>query len=81
MSTVSTLSVCNRGTATTFRVSMAVAGAADDVKQYLYYDLPIGANDTFLATIGITLGETDVVRCYAASDNVSFNLFGIESTA
>lgn len=78
---VSSIIICNSNSSTvTFRVSVAVAGAADNVKQYLYYDLPLLANDTFIATIGCTLATTDVVRCYASSTNVSFQMFGIENT-
>lgn len=77
--TVSSITVCNRSsTATSFRVSVAIAGAADANAQYLYYDVPIGGNDTFIATIGITLGAADVVRVYATLATLSFNLFGVQ---
>jgi len=73
------LVVCNRGSgATTFRVSVAVAGAADDPKQYIYYDVTINGNDTFIATIGVTLAATDLVRVYAGNGNLTFSLFGVE---
>ena len=43
---ISTITVCNRGgTATTFRISVRVAGAADATKQYIYYDISIPKND------------------------------------
>lgn len=78
---VSTITVCNRGTVeATFRVSVAVAGAADNVQQYIYYDLPLVANDTFAATIGIALGATDVVRAYASTANLTFQVFGVQIT-
>lgn len=77
----STLTVCNRGgTATTFRVSVAVGGGATANKDYLYYDLTISANDTFTATIGMALAATDKVKVYAGNGNLSFNLFGSELT-
>lgn len=76
---ISTLVVCNRGAATTFRVSAAVAGLADTNKQYLYYDVSIPIGDTFVATIGITLAATDVVRAYAGHAQVSINIFGLEA--
>ena len=77
--TVSTLVVCNptAGTAK-FRISIAVAGAADDPKQYLYYDVSLTKNNSFTATLGITLGAGDVVRVHTDTANVSFNLFGVE---
>jgi hypothetical protein len=78
---VSTVMACNSNASeVTFRLSVQVAGAADDPKQYLYYDMVIPANDTFAATIGITLGATDVVKTYASTTGVSFNLFGTEMT-
>lgn len=78
---VSTLKACNRDSSpTAIRVSIAVANAADEAKQYVYYDLPLDANDTFAATEGWTLGPGDVVRCYSANGLVAFNLFGVEIT-
>jgi hypothetical protein len=79
---VSSITVCNRDASsdTTFRVSVAKAGAADDPKQYIYHELPLFAADTFIATIGITLAASDVVRVYTSGASVSFNLFGVEVT-
>ena len=78
---LSSMIVCNRGaTSTTFRISIAVAGLADTAKQYIYYDVPISKNNTFIATIGATLGATDVVRVYAGNANLSFTLVGVEET-
>lgn len=76
---VSTITVCNRGiTEATFRVSVAVAGAADDPEQYVYYDVPVDGNDTFAGTLGIALGATDVVRAYASNANLTVNIFGVQ---
>jgi len=78
---LSSITVANRSAALTkFRISVAVAGAADDNKQYLYYDVTILGSDTFAATLGITLSATDVVRIYATAATLSFNLFGTEIT-
>jgi len=77
---VSSVIVCNRGvTASTFRISVAASGAADATSQYLYYDFSVPANDSFVATIGITLAAADVLRIYASSTNLSFVAFGIEA--
>lgn len=77
--TISTLTVCNRAaTAATFRISIAVAGAATSNAQYIYYDQALDANSTWTATIGITLAASDVVRVYASTANLSFNAFGVE---
>ena len=77
---VSTYVVCNRGAATSFRFSVAVAGAADDNKQYLNYDTAIAANDTQTYTLGLTLATTDKLRVYATLATLTFNVFGVEKT-
>jgi hypothetical protein len=78
---ISSVIVCNRGTvATTFRISVAIAGAGDTPAQYLYYDVPISKNNTFVATIGLSLATTDKIRIYAGNANLSFNLAGVEMT-
>jgi hypothetical protein len=80
-STCSSLVICNRGaTATTFRVSVSVAEAATANKDYLFYDTSIPGNSTVTAVLGITLGEKDIMRVYAGNGNLSFTLFGVETT-
>ena len=75
----SSIVICNRGTAaTTFRVSISSAGDPTENKDYLYYDVTLAGNDTFIATIGITLNLDDIIRVYAGNVNLSFNLFGTE---
>lgn len=78
---LSSVTVCNRSAAaTTFRLSVAVAGAALDNKQYIAYDAPIAGNDSITLTLGITLATTDKVRVYATLATLSFNGFGVELT-
>ena len=79
MTSVSSIVVANRSaTATSFRISVAPAGAVDALQHYLFYDQAIDGNSTFIATIGITLATTDVVRVYATLATLSFNVFGVE---
>lgn len=78
--TVSSVVVCNQGRdKATFRIAVAVAGAADTPKQYLYYDVKVLPGDTFTATIGVTLASTDVIRAYSSNGQMSFNVFGLEA--
>lgn len=79
---VSTLCIANQSAtvADKVRVSVAIAGAADEAKQYVFYDLTLAANNSFAATFGITLATTDVVRVYSANGTTSFILFGQEIT-
>ena len=77
---VSALYVCNRGGATSFRVS--IGDAVIDPEDYLYYDLPIVANDTFMMTCeadeksSIRLRAGDQINVYAGSANLTFQLIG-----
>ena len=78
-SVVSSLIVANRGATTaSFRISIAVSGASTSNKDYIYYDLPIGGNDTFIATVGLTLSATDVIRIYSSNSSLSFSIYGSE---
>lgn len=79
---VSSIVVCNRGAAaTTFRISVASGGGATTTKDYLYYDLPIEAYDTFVLTGGLSLATTDKIKVYAGTANLSFSAFGNETDA
>ncbi len=69
--------IVNRSTQTSFRVSAAVDGAVDEVKQYVAYDKIIAAQDTGV-TVEFKLGADDVVRVYAGTANLSFTCTGIE---
>lgn len=76
---LSTVVVCNTtALAATWRLSVAIAGAGDTLAQYLYRDLSINPNDTFTASLGLTLATTDLVRVQASTAGITFNLFGDE---
>lgn len=80
---VSSIVICNRaisGIAESFRVSVAVAGEAESDKQFLLYGETLMPQETMIATVGVTLAATDVVRVYADGSAFSFNLFGVEIT-
>lgn len=79
--TVSSIVAANRtGSPITFRLSVHVGGASADDKQYLYYDKSVAANDTLTIVIGITLDQTDVIKVYTSAVDMSFNIFGCETT-
>jgi hypothetical protein len=77
---VSTLSVCNRGVSTTFRVAVRPAGATLADQHYIVYDNYVNAGDAVFLTLGITLAATDVVTVRAGTADMSFSLFGSEIT-
>ena len=55
---------------TSVRVSIALKGATDTVAQYIVYDAPIKANQTFFVK-ETTIQSTDIVRAYCPSGSVS----------
>lgn len=78
---ISSVVVCNRSAVQqTFRLSVRVAGAGADNKQYLAYDMPVPANDSIFMQLGITLGAADVLTAYASAQQLAFNVFGVENT-
>jgi len=76
----STLTVCNYGVTTTFRVAVRPAGASIANQHYILYEVAINANDTLFFTLGLSLATTDVVSVYAGTATVSFNLYGTQIT-
>jgi hypothetical protein len=78
---VSTVYICNRTAAPiTIWLSVAVNNAPDSMNQYVYYGLPIPGNETFAATVGLTLGPSDVIRGIASNAGIIISAFGVEIT-
>jgi hypothetical protein len=77
---VSSIIICNRSSSATatFRISATAGGGVTTTKDYIYYDLILGQNDTFIATIGLTLGATDKIRVFSSTANLSFTAVGSE---
>lgn len=74
---VSTLTVCNTGTAQAlFRVAVRKAGAVLTTAHYIYYDAALAPSSTVAVTIGLTLDATDVVTIRSSTAGVAFSLFG-----
>ncbi len=82
--TISSIVVANRGaTDRTFIIGVDVgddnAGASES-KDFLYKDVTVLANDTFVATIGATLATTDSVNVNGSHTDLTFTAFGVEVT-
>lgn len=79
---VSSIVMCNQAATTgKFRVAVRPAGESLASKHYISYNTEIPANDTITLTLGISLGNTDVVTVYSfATSSISYNLFGAEIT-
>lgn len=76
---LSTIVVCNRaGSAGTYRIAVRPDAATLATTHYVAYDIAIAANDSTALTLGITLGDLDVVTVYASSADMTFSVFGSE---
>lgn len=78
---ISSILICNIGTTSeTFRLSVVEDGVPFPVqdKTHIYYDVLIEPNDTFAATLGITLSEDDIIYLYVSSTNLVMSIFGVE---
>lgn len=81
-SLINSVTVCNQNAvlAIKFRLSVAIAGAADNAKQYLYFNQILTPENTFLIALGLQLNATDVIRCRSDMGSVSFNVNGEETS-
>ena len=82
---ISTISVANTtATAATYRLILqpsADVSATILTKQYLAYDITVGASDTTVITVGLTMATGDVIKVYASTTTLAFQAFGDEATA
>lgn len=78
---ISSIVICNRDEANnTFRIAVRPAGAALANQHYISFDTDVPARDTISLSLGMSLGNTDVVTINTISGNVSYSLFGAEIT-
>jgi len=76
---ISSISIANLASSdASFRIAVRPAGATLANVHYLAYDVTVGANDTTIITVGITLDATDVVTVYASTANLVFHAYGSE---
>ena len=76
---VSSIVIANRDSnAATYRIAIRPGGASLANQHYIAYDVTVGASDSTVLTLGITLATTDVITVYASSANLSFSAYGSE---
>jgi glucose-6-phosphate dehydrogenase assembly protein OpcA len=76
---VSSISVANlTATAATFRIAVRPAGDTLANEHYIGYDITVGASDSTIITVGLTLATTDVITVYASTADLVFQAFGSE---
>ncbi|NBP01410.1 MAG: hypothetical protein EBU90_14960 [Proteobacteria bacterium] len=78
---ISTVVIANRSTSNTnYRIAVQPGGAALSNQHYIAYDSVVAGNDSIALSLGITMGNTDVLSVNASSNVLSFSVFGSEVT-
>jgi glucose-6-phosphate dehydrogenase assembly protein OpcA len=76
---VSSIVIANRDSSNaTYRIAIRPGGASLANQHYIAYDVTVGASDSTVLTLGITLATTDVITVYASTANLSFSAYGSE---
>ena len=76
---VSSISICNLASSSaTYRIAVRPAGASIANQHYIAYDVTVGAADTTILTVGLTLATTDVITVYGSTANLVFHAYGSE---
>ena len=82
---ISTISVANTtATAATFRLILQPSADVSGTiltKQYLAYDITVGASDSTVITVGLTMATGDAIKVYGSTATLAFQAFGDEATA
>lgn len=78
---ISTVTIANRGTvAATYRLAVSPDGESIANQHFIVFDASVPANDSIALTLGITMDQNDVLRCFSSSTDITFNAFGAEIT-
>jgi hypothetical protein len=78
---ISTVVVTNRTSSNVnYRLAVQPAGAALANQHYIAFDAIAAASDSIALTLGLTLGNTDVVSANASANSLSISIFGSEIT-
>ena len=77
---VSTISIANQaGSSGTYRIAVRPAADASTAKKHwIVYGATVGASDSIMLTLGLTLAAGDLIRVFASSADMSFSAFGSE---
>jgi glucose-6-phosphate dehydrogenase assembly protein OpcA len=76
---VSSIVIANlTASAATFRIAIRPDGASITNSQYIAYDITVGASDSTVLTLGLTLDAADVISVYASTTSLTFSAYGSE---
>ena len=78
---ISSISVANLDAAdAVYDIAIRPAGASLANLHYLAKNVTVGASDSTIITVGLTLATTDVVTVNASTANLAFHAYGDEAS-
>lgn len=75
---ISSITVCNQSTSTTYRVAVVPSGSVLGAKNYICYEAPLNANDSIFLSLGLSLSGSDSISVLSGNSSASFNVYGAE---
>ena len=63
-----------------YRIAAQPAGVTLANQHFIAYDSGVTSLDSVALSLGVTLGNTDILSVSTSNSNVSFSVFGIEIT-
>ena len=80
---VSTITICNRDVNTSsYRIAVQKAAEYSPLtpadKTLIAYEITVAPKDTTTLTLGVTMATGDVITVWAATNYLTFNIFGSE---
>jgi len=78
---ISSIVVANRSSSNVnYRISVCQNAAAVSNSNYIAYDAVISGNDSIGLSLGITMGNNDLIAANASSNVITLSIFGTEIT-
>ena len=81
---ISSISIANlAASSATYRIIIQPSADVSSTildKQYFGKDITVGASDTTIVTVGVTLATGDVVKVYGSTATLAFQAFGDEAS-
>jgi hypothetical protein len=76
---VSAIVIANRSAESKlYRIAAVPSGASLSNEHYIAYDVTVAGGDSSTLNIGMTLAAADLITVYAATNELSFTVFGSE---
>lgn len=73
---VDSIIVCNGGSDGIYSISIAIAGASDNIKQYITKDNTISANKVTIFSVNLDISSGSIIRVKGNNASFGFQVLG-----